>query len=174
MAHRPQANLRRAHLVDALSAHRLRIVLNHGIARVRCSLASSQSHRLLIASPDVQDAHTTPQDIMFRIVQNACHTFLRDTSVPFAIVCDDDWSPHANLLDELNATVALLPPAWRSLHLCPGFCWNRQRLGVSLIFFVAISVIRSSPHGANLAARPSAHQPWRAAPRARRAAARAF
>jgi len=58
-------------------------------------------------------------------LKNALETF-KNTNSEFAIICDDDFSPIDNFLNELNKTVQLLPSNWRCLHLCPGYLWGRK------------------------------------------------
>lgn len=55
-----------------------------------------------------------------------CLTFFKNSNYKYAIICDDDFHPHKNLLEELNKTLELLPENWRSLHLCPGYLWGRM------------------------------------------------
>lgn len=43
----------------------------------------------------------------------------------FGIICQDDFFPKANFLEELNITVERLPKDWEILHLCPGQFWGR-------------------------------------------------
>jgi hypothetical protein len=61
----------------------------------------------------------------YQTLKNALETF-KNTNSEFAIICDDDFSPIDNFLDELNKTVELLPSNWRCLHLCPGYLWGRK------------------------------------------------
>lgn len=42
----------------------------------------------------------------------------------YGLICDDDFSPCNDFLNELNRTVELLPKSWEELHLCPGFMWS--------------------------------------------------
>jgi hypothetical protein len=53
-------------------------------------------------------------------------TIFKETNKEYAILCDDDFVPCENFLEELNKTVKLLPANWRSLHLCPGYLWGRK------------------------------------------------
>jgi hypothetical protein len=50
----------------------------------------------------------------------------KQTKCKYGLLCDDDFHPCENFLEELNKTVSLLPSGWRSLHLCPGFLWGRK------------------------------------------------
>ena len=50
----------------------------------------------------------------------------KQTNLQYGILCDDDFQPHKNFLEELNKTAALLPINWRCLHLCPGYLWGRK------------------------------------------------
>ena len=63
-------------------------------------------------------------DIMFQIIKNAIEMYKR-TDFDYVLICDDDFYPIDNFLEQLNKTVELLPNDWRSLHLCPGFLWGR-------------------------------------------------
>lgn len=62
---------------------------------------------------------------MFHKIHN-CLQKVEALDTEYAIVCDDDFVPIPNFLAELNKTVALLPPQWRCLHLCPGYLWGRR------------------------------------------------
>jgi hypothetical protein len=44
----------------------------------------------------------------------------------YGIICQDDFFPIDNFLEELNKTIELLPSNWNCLHLCPGFLWGRK------------------------------------------------
>jgi hypothetical protein len=44
----------------------------------------------------------------------------------YAIITEDDFEPIPNMLEELNKTVKLLPPNWRTLHLCPRYLWGKN------------------------------------------------
>ena len=48
-----------------------------------------------------------------------------DSNYEYGILCDDDFFPIDNFVEELNKTVELLPDNWECLHLCPGFLWGR-------------------------------------------------
>lgn len=50
----------------------------------------------------------------------------KETKIQYGILCDDDFQPHENFLEELNKTVEILPTNWRCLHLCPGYLWGRK------------------------------------------------
>ena len=50
----------------------------------------------------------------------------KETKLQYGILCDDDFQPHENFLEELNKTVDVLPTDWRCLHLCPGYLWGRK------------------------------------------------
>ena len=52
--------------------------------------------------------------------------FFKNTKYDYGIICDDDFSPHINFLEELILTTNLLPKNWRCLHLCPGYLWVRK------------------------------------------------
>jgi len=42
------------------------------------------------------------------------------------LITEDDVHFHARFRAELGATLAAAPPAWRALHLCPGYLWGRS------------------------------------------------
>lgn len=44
----------------------------------------------------------------------------------YGLLCQDDFYPIDNFLDELHKTVELLPKNWECLHLAPGFLWGRR------------------------------------------------
>jgi len=52
--------------------------------------------------------------------------FFKKTGFEYAIICDNDFFPIDNFMNNLQATVDALPPGWRTLHLCPGFLWGRN------------------------------------------------
>ena len=63
--------------------------------------------------------------LFFEIFRNRALAF-KKTNLSYGILCDDDFHPHSNFLEELNKTVELLPKNWRCLHLCPGYLWGRK------------------------------------------------
>ena len=67
-------------------------------------------------------------DLMYNNLKNMFE-FFKNSKIDntYGIICDNDFEPHENFMEELNTTVKLLPTDWRSLHLCPGFLWNRQK-----------------------------------------------
>lgn len=64
-------------------------------------------------------------EISYEMIVNCINIFTR-TNYDYAIICDNDFSPISNFLEELNTTVHLLPAHWRCLHLCPGYLWGRK------------------------------------------------
>ena len=50
----------------------------------------------------------------------------KKSTYEYGIICQDDFFPINNFLQELNKTVELLPNDWECLHLCPGFLWGRK------------------------------------------------
>ena len=64
-------------------------------------------------------------NVMFNIIKNAFETF-RKSNYDYGIICDDDYFPIDNFLEEVNKTLSLLRPNWRCLHLCPGYLWGRK------------------------------------------------
>jgi hypothetical protein len=71
------------------------------------------------------DKMVSSHNIMFNIIKNAFETY-KKINYEYAIICDDDFFPIDNFLEELNWTLDLLPENWRCLHLCPGYLWGRQ------------------------------------------------
>jgi hypothetical protein len=61
----------------------------------------------------------------YNIMKNRLEVFIK-TKYNYAILCDDDFNPIDNFLNELNKTVKLLPDDWECLHLCPGYLWGRN------------------------------------------------
>ncbi len=97
------SEMRRNNIINNFSKWNIPIILNHGI--VNKTLSSN--------------------NIMFKIIINAFDIF-KKYNTEFAIICDDDFYPIDNFLEELNNTVELLPYNWRCLHLCPGYLWGRK------------------------------------------------
>jgi hypothetical protein len=64
-------------------------------------------------------------NIMFNIIKNAFEIY-KKSNYEYGIICDDDFFPINDFLQNLNNTVSLLPDNWRSLHLCPGYLWGRR------------------------------------------------
>ena len=95
---------RRTNLINNFSKYNLSVILNHGIQRT---------------------SNLDNKEIMYKIIVNAFETF-KKCNYEYAIICDDDFYPIDNFLNELNNTVSLLPKNWQSLHLCPGYLWGRQ------------------------------------------------
>lgn len=71
-------------------------------------------------------------DAMFQITIKRFENF-KQTNKEFGIICDDDFYPIDNFLEELNKTTELLPDNWRTLHLCPGFLWGRAQRNMEKI-----------------------------------------
>lgn len=95
------AEKRRNNLLNFFSKSKVSILFNHG----ECSKNKNQN--------------------MFMTLINSINLFEK-TTFEYGIVCDDDFFPINNFMQELNKTVKLLPENWRSLHLCPGFAWGRK------------------------------------------------
>ena len=64
------------------------------------------------------------QEISCEMIVNSLELY-KKMDIEHAIICDDDFFPIDNFLDELNKTIELLPENWRSLHLCPAYLWGR-------------------------------------------------
>jgi hypothetical protein len=95
---------RRNNIVKMFSESKVSILLNHGIKK---------------------DTKMNSYDISLLQIKNSIELFNK-TSFEYAIICDDDFFPINNFIEELNKTVELLPDDWRSLHLCPGYLWGRE------------------------------------------------
>jgi len=68
-----------------------------------------------------------PHRTAYEMMTNHFKLFVKLSSVyDYAIICEDDFFPISNLLEEMNNTVRLLPADWRCLHLCPGYAWGRR------------------------------------------------
>lgn len=93
---------RRNNLISKFSKFNIPIVLNHGLVK------KSVNH-----------------DISLAIVEKSLNIFMK-TNYDYAIVCDDDFEPIDNFMEELKATINVLPEHWRCLHLCPGYLWGRK------------------------------------------------
>jgi hypothetical protein len=50
----------------------------------------------------------------------------KETKCEYGIICDDDFVPINNFIEELNKTLELIPDNWECLHLCPGYLWGRK------------------------------------------------
>ena len=74
---------------------------------------------------DYVKKHNSIHEISYEMVVNSLN-FFKNTSFEYAIICDDDFIPIENFLEELDITVKLLPTNWRCLHLCPGYLWGRR------------------------------------------------
>jgi len=61
----------------------------------------------------------------FELMRARLETF-KKTKYDYAILCDDDFYPIDNFMEELMKTVELLPDNWECLHLCPGYLWGRK------------------------------------------------
>lgn len=95
---------RRTNFVNEFAKYNLSMIFNHGIKKKEGDKISS---------------------IMFSIFKNSVEIFLR-TNFEYGLICDDDFIPCPNFLEELNNTAKLLPEKWRCLHLCPGYLWGRM------------------------------------------------
>lgn len=63
--------------------------------------------------------------LFFEIMKKRIEVFIK-TNYTYAVLCDDDFFPIDNFLEELNKNVDLLPNDWKCLHLCPGYLWGRN------------------------------------------------
>ena len=95
---------RRNNIVNNFHNYNIPILFSHGI---------------------VNNNNISNNNIMFEIIKNALNIY-KTTKYKYAIICDDDFNPIDNFLEELNKTIYILPNNWRSLHLCPGYLWGRK------------------------------------------------
>jgi len=102
---------RRTNLINEFSKYNISIIFNHGV---------------------LKDTFTNKS---FRVSKNSMEMF-RKTTFDYAIICDDDFFPIDNFLEELNKTVSLLPDNWECLHLCPGYAWGRRFKDTSKISYL--------------------------------------
>jgi hypothetical protein len=63
--------------------------------------------------------------ISYEMIVNNINLF-KQTNFDYAIICDDDFNPINNFMEELNNTISLLPIDWRCFHICPGYLWGRK------------------------------------------------
>jgi hypothetical protein len=109
LANKAISEKRRNNLLNEFSQYDVPIIFNHGI------LKKSESQVV---------------EIMYTIILKALQTFKR-VDCEYALICDDDFFPIPNFMEELNATMDKLPEDWRSLHLCPGYLWGRAKRNAS-------------------------------------------
>lgn len=100
---KPVSEKRRINLFNTLSPFKLPIMFVYG-------------KRIEHSSQLVDAAYTN--------MINSLATFKR-LDYEYGLICEDDFEPHPNFMEELKKTVDLLPDDWRCLHLCPGYCWGR-------------------------------------------------
>ena len=98
----PIAEKRRSNLVRSFSIYRIPLVLDYGLTNM--------------------DA----VDIMYQIIVNKL-LLAKRLRLPYTLICDDDFFPIPNFLEELNKSIAVLPSNWRTLHLCPGYLWGKKK-----------------------------------------------
>ena len=94
---------RRNNIINNFSKYNIPVLFNHGIKK---------------------DMHNDNQEMSFHLSKKSFEIY-KKTGFEYGIICDDDFFPCENFLQELNETVELLPENWRSLHLCPGYLWGR-------------------------------------------------
>lgn len=104
------SELRRNNLLDNFSLYNIPIIFNHGI----------------------KNKDIPGHNISFMTIKNSIELFMK-TNYEYAIICDDDFFPIDNFLQEINKTIELLPTGWRTFHLCPGYLWGRRFRDISKI-----------------------------------------
>ena len=95
---------RRNNIINNFSKYNIPVMFNYGIKQ----------------QPDIDN-----RDITFHTIKSSIELY-KKTNFEYAIICDDDFFPIDNFLEELNKTIELLPDNWRCLHLCPGYLWGRK------------------------------------------------
>jgi hypothetical protein len=104
---------RRKLLDKNFKKYRIKIIFNEGIKK-----------KWKIQDLFFKDKKSIPK-IMYQILLNRFVSF-KNSSYQFGLICDDDFYPIDNFMEELNKTIDVLPPDWEMLHLCPGFLWGRK------------------------------------------------
>lgn len=79
----------------------------------------------ILFNPGITDDTLDKTAKSYLILQHMFESYKKYNS-EYAIICDDDFYPIDNFVEELNKTIDLLPNHWRSLHLCPGYLWGRS------------------------------------------------
>jgi hypothetical protein len=103
------SELRRNNLVNNFSKYNTKILFEHGI------LDESKSY-----------------NNGFNILLNRFISF-KNSNYEYGLICDDDFFPIDNFIEELNNTTNILPHDWEALHLSPGFLWGRKYRDTSKI-----------------------------------------
>ena len=94
---------RRNNIIKNFGKYNINILFNHGITR---------------------DTNDKSIKHMFYVSLNNLNT-IKKLDYEYVLLCDDDFVPIDNFLEELNKTIEALPKDWHILHLCPGFLWGR-------------------------------------------------
>ncbi len=92
--------------------------------RVNNLINNLSKYNIPIIINDYIKKKKTIAEISYEMIVNNINLF-KKMNIEYTILCDNDFCPSENFLADLNKTVALLPPNWRSLHLCPGYLWGR-------------------------------------------------
>lgn len=86
--------------------------------RVNNLINNLSKYNIPIIINDYIKKKKTIAEISYEMIVNNINLF-KKMNIEYTILCDNDFCPSENFLADLNKTVALLPPNWRSLHLCP-------------------------------------------------------
>jgi hypothetical protein len=119
LSHNSISEKRRINLINNFSKYNISVIFNHG--------TKDFNH----GTKDI----ATVNNILFIKIKNNMEMY-KKTTFDYAIICDDDFYPISNFLEELNKTVALLPDNWECLHLCPGYAWGRLFRDTSKISYL--------------------------------------
>jgi hypothetical protein len=93
--------------------------------RINNIIDNFSKYNIPIIINDYIKKNKSSAEISCEMIINNTH-FFKKMNTEYAILCDNDFFPAANFLEELNKTVALLPANWRALHLSPGYLWGRR------------------------------------------------
>jgi hypothetical protein len=104
LANKNISEKRRNNILNEFSKYNIPVIFNHGIDK-------SNASNLI--------------EIGYKIILKGLQTF-KKIDCTYALICEDDFFPIPNFLEELNKTGQQLPENWRCLHLCPGYLWGRR------------------------------------------------
>jgi len=105
---------------------------NTSLKRMNNIINNFSNYNIPILLNDYILKNKSINDISFEMIINSINLF-KKINFDYAIICDNDFFPINNFLEEINKTVILLPENWRCLHLCPGYLWGRKYNDISKI-----------------------------------------
>ena len=92
--------------------------------RINNIINSFSKYNIPIIVNDYQRKEKSINQISCEMIINNIELF-KKMNIDYVILCDNDFNPIDNFLEELNITIELLPKNWRCLHLCPGYLHKR-------------------------------------------------